>query len=344
MTPGEAFAEDLVLRATSALTGSKGRREVFAIGGVEWELAAPYGADENWLGRAFFGAERRAGAQPSNLHRLSAWDGMDPLLSPPNRPWGPTGHEPLGVVASHSNDFVRCAFDIHSSSLIVYDYRHNASYTWFPSISELAAWAKASPFRIALSWLLNCHGIQIVHGAAVAMGKRAVLIAGAGGTGKSTTALACALSGLGYLGDDYCAIDSAAGSVHMVYRTAKVLPSTLAMLPSLEPLLVNRDRVGSEKGVVFLEDGDVMLVRSAELRAILLPRLSKGHPTTLHPASRPEAIRAILPSTIGGLMGGTSATVKFILELICNVPAFHLDLGDDLTRVVEAVVSRLSVH
>src|SRR5262249_43157012 len=160
----------------------------------------------------------------------------------------------------------------------------------------LPAWAKASPFRIALSWLLNRNGMQMVHGAAVSVGNKAALLAGAGGAGKSTTALACALAGMGYLGDDYCAVEPSSRKVHMVYRTAKVLSPTVAMLPALRHWLANRDRIGLEKGVMFLKTGDVQLVRSATLSAIMLPHLSSEGRTHIFPASPADAIRAILPS------------------------------------------------
>ena len=343
MSPPEAFARELSARAAAALADGKGRRATFAIGEATFELMAPAGDADDWLGRAF---AHRAAAPRLEFphHRLFAWGGTDSSTSPPERPWGPADHEPLGVISTYSNDRVRCAFDVHTSSLIVFDHVHGASYTWFPDVAALPAWARASPFRIPLSWLLNRHGMQMVHGAAVAIGARAVLLAGAGGAGKSTTALACALAGMGYLGDDYCAIEPDAGKVHMVYRTAKVLPSTLAMLPALRAMLVNPERIDEEKGVIFLDAGDVPLVASADLRAVLLPRFAEQAATSLSPASRPEAIRAILPSTVGGLMGGTAVTAHHILKLVQQVPAFHLNLGTDPGGVVAAISSHLSEH
>jgi hypothetical protein len=342
MTAPEAFADDVARRASSALAATGTRSEIFSIGDIAFKLISTAIGPDRWLGRAFLKGSGDCGDKAGSSHRLIAWDGVNARSVPPERPWGPSAHEPLGVVASFSNDNVRCGFDIHTSSLIVYNFRRNSSYAWFPSIAELPAWAMASPFRIPLSWLCNLHGVQIVHGAAVAIGGRAVLLAGSGGSGKSTTALACALSGMGYIGDDYCAVEPTAGKVHMVYRTAKVLDATLAMLPSLTPWIVNRDLLGQEKGVMFLDPNAVKLVRSAELSAILLPRVGDTGATSLVPATRAEAIKAILPSTVGGLMGGTSATPRAIMELARSVPAFHLQLGNDLDSVVEAVASQLA--
>ncbi|WP_157100120.1 hypothetical protein [Rhodoplanes sp. Z2-YC6860] len=184
--------------------------------------------------------------------------------------------------------------------------------------------------------------MQIVHGAAVAINGRAMLLAGNGGAGKSTTALACALAGFEYLGDDYCAVEPKAGKVHLVYRTAKAFPRTLALLPSLEDRVDNLDRIAVEKGVMFLSPNDVKLRPSADLTAILLPRVSEdGGPPRLVPASRDETIKAVLPSTVGGLMGGTSVTPRLILELVRSVPAYHLLLSPDINAVTDAVATRL---
>lgn len=336
---GEAFAVAVGDRASSALSRAPLRTAEFAIGPFAFTLTAPAGTDESWMGRAFL---QRETANAARVHSLFAWDGVTENNLPPPRPWEETAPEPLGVVASHSNHAVRCAYDIHTESLIVSHFAVDRSYTWFPEIAALAPWAKASPFRIPLSWMCNRHSMQIVHGAAVAIDGRAALLLGNGGAGKSTTALACALAGFEYLGDDYCAVEPGAGKVHLVYRTAKLFQRTLALLPSLEDRVDNLERIAVEKGVMFLSPDDVKLKPSAELTAILLPRVSEdGGPPRLVPASRDETIKAVLPSTIGGLMGGTSVTPRLIMELVRSVPAYHLLLGPDINAVTDAVATRL---
>lgn len=330
------FANQVADRAGAALARAASMR--FSIGDAHFDiLTSALGHEE--LSRAFLQADQ--GQHRGKPHSISVWDGTDPRVGPPCRPWGETGHEPLGVVAAYSDSRVRCAFDVHTSSLIVFDRDRHCSYTWYPDIASLPAWAKASPFRIPLSWLLNQCDMQMVHGAAVSIDGSAVLLAGAGGSGKSTTALACALAGMGYLGDDYCAVDPARSTVHMVYRTAKALPGTLKMLPSLNQWVVNADKIAAEKGVIFLDAADLDLVHSARLTAILLPRVATDGETRVTAASRAEAMRALLPSTIGGLMGGTDYTPKALLNLVQGVPAFTIDLGSDLAAVIDAVSSAI---
>ncbi|MCW1838867.1 hypothetical protein [Prosthecomicrobium hirschii] len=266
--------------------------------------------------------------------QLAAWDGNEPGRLPPPRPWGDTAHEPLGIVAAFSDETQRCAYDLHTQSLIVADLAGRRACTWYPQIATLPAWAKASPFRIPLSWALADRGLQMVHGAAVSWGGGAALLCGDGGSGKSTTALAAALAGFGYVGDDYCAVDSAALQVHMVYRTAKVLPSTLRLLPALGRWIVNPDRMAEEKGVIFLKPGQLDLVASAPLRCLILPSVADDGVAGLVGATPAEAIHALLPSTVGGLMGGTAGTPSHILRLARRLPVYRLRLAPDLARVV----------
>ena len=342
LTEANIFANEVVRRASVSLSNRKIHTKTYSIGRLSFRLTAPEPETGSWLGHAFLQGPDHSSGATAGLHHLVAWDGTSEEVIPPAPPWPREAIEPLGVVSTHSNAAIRFAFDIHTNSLIVYNFERNLSHTWFPDIVQLPPWAKASPFRIKLSWLCNLHRMQIVHGAAVGIRGRAVLLAGKGGSGKSTTALACALAGFDYLGDDYCAVEPAAGTIHMIYRTAKFFVPTLEMIPALAASVVNRDRMDVEKGVIFLQPKNASLVGSAELSAILLPRVGTQSTTTLYPAKHNDTINAILPSTVGGLMGGTSATPRLILELVRSVPAFHLVLGTDLKTVIDVITSQLA--
>ena len=337
MTSPEVFADAVAARCEAALSRIRARVERFSIGAMSIKLVAPCDEACPWIGRAFLPNVVPAAEPSDREHCLAIWDGTRPELLPPPRPWGPTAHEPLGVVAEYSTDTVRCAFDIHTSSLVVRHSRLNASYVWVPKLADLPAWALASPLRVPLSWLANAHGMQVVHAAAVSIGGRAVLLAGAGGSGKSTTALACAMAGMAYIGDDYCVVEPGVNMVHLLYRTAKLFQPSLDMLPKARAWLCNPKRATEEKGVIFLDSSQVSVAPSAPLAAIVLPRLAGGERTTISRASRREAIAALLPSTIGGLMGGTAATPGLILKAVCGVPLYHLMLGTDLGGVTDTV-------
>ena len=77
---------------------------------------------------------------------------------------------------------------------------------WARDAEALPRWETAAPLRTLLRWALRS-GLHLVHAAAVVGARGAALLAGASGAGKSTTALAAAQAGLGYVGDDYCAVE-----------------------------------------------------------------------------------------------------------------------------------------
>jgi hypothetical protein len=125
--------------------------------------------------------------------------------------------------------------------------------------------------------------------------------------------------------------------VHLLYRTAKLFQASLDMLPKARAWLCNPRRATEEKGVIFFDSSQVSVVPSAPLAAIVLPRLASGERTRISRASRREAIAALLPSTIGGLMGGTAATPGLILKAISGVPIYHLMLGTDLASITDTI-------
>jgi hypothetical protein len=340
MNPAIAFADAVAARYASVLTRTETRSEAYRIGAIPFRLVAPAEPGKDWIGRALMPAEENS-SDEAGRYAIRIWDGTSPDMSPPARPWGPMAHEPLGLIEGFCDQTVRCAFDIHTSSLIVHHGGRNAGYIWYPDLDELPAWAQASPFRIALSWLANSHGMQIVHAAAVALDGRAALIAGAGGSGKSTTALACALSGMSYLGDDYCLVEPTSRRVHMLYKSAKLLRRSVEMLPGVEPWLVNADRIGQEKGVMFLDSSQLPILPSAEIAAILLPRVTGSAKTEVRRGASRDALHAILPSTVGGLMGGTANTPSLLMKLAGSAPVYHLELGTEIGAVVDAVASVL---
>ena len=57
--------------------------------------------------------------------------------------------------------------------------------------SRLPPWERACPLRALLTWWAAPERLLMAHGAAVGSGEGALLLAGPGGSGKSTTALAC---------------------------------------------------------------------------------------------------------------------------------------------------------
>ena len=171
-----------------------------------------------------------------------------------------------------------------------------------------------------------------VHAGAVGHADGGVLLAGRGGSGKSTTALACLDSDLVYASDDYCIVSNDVGPVvHSVYSTAKLKGHVdFERFPHLRERCSNLELVGDEKALLFLQDHYAdRIVRGFPICAVLLPRVNHSPHARVTSATSAEAFRALAPSTLMQVPGAGPELLEALRRLLEAVPAFHLDLGPD---------------
>ena len=239
---------------------------------------------------------------------------------------GPQGHiaglpEPL-----------RAAFNLDSGVLQVYAPHENCAFVALRDAQTLPPYERAAPLRVLWGWIGETHDFVAAHGAAVAWNDCAILLAGRGGSGKSTTSLACLLAGFDFLGDDYVLVrGGAAPRVWSLYRTAKVGARSLELHPHLKNAIAIEPRPQlDDKWVLFadkLESGG-QLVREKPLGAIVLPRV-EGQSTQLAPCSASRALAALAPSSIFQLAGAGPILMEKMAALTRCVAAHELRLAPD---------------
>ncbi|HXO55172.1 MAG TPA: hypothetical protein VN866_01355, partial [Mycobacterium sp.] len=195
---------------------------------------------------------------------------------------------------------------------------------------------RGAPLRSLVHRWLSELGVRVVHAGAVATAAGAALLVGGGGTGKSTTSLACRESGLDFLGDDYVAIELEPMQVHSLYCSAKISWKHPAPVAS-GLTAVNRDR-SDEKALFFLPDRAIAI---APIRAIIAPRVVVGSASRLNPISAGQALAAFAPSSVLQLPGDPGPTLADLRTLCNQVPAFELLLGSDIEVVGELVEQAL---
>jgi hypothetical protein len=216
---------------------------------------------------------------------------------------------------------------------------------WMPDVATLPHWDHAAPFRHLLSWWLAARGHQHVHGGAVGTEDAGVLLVGRGGSGKSTATLTSLLDGrLRYLGDDYVALGGEAerATVYSLYSSGKVHRPNLARVSHLATALANPDRL-DEKAVVFVHEAfPGRAIGSLPLRAIVVPRIAAGERTRLKETTHAAALAALAPSTIFQLHPPAKTALARMAELVRGVPAFELELGEDVAVIPERLVELLA--
>lgn len=202
-------------------------------------------------------------------------------------------------------------------------------------IAAVAWWDRAAPFRSLLAWWLAAHDVQLAHGAAVGGPDGAVVLVGPGGSGKSTTALTALLGGMGYLGDDYCAVSSRPDPrVHSLYSSAKlVLDSDL--VDRFADRLLHRPGPGAKAVVGLHGDLSSQLVEQAPVRAVLATRVAGSPTSTFEPVPRARVLASLAPSSMLQLKGIPANVLTGMASLVRRAPVVgRLHLGRDRDQLV----------
>jgi len=229
-------------------------------------------------------------------------------------------------------------------SLSFYDEETKTGYFWTNDASVLPDWVTGAPFRTILHWFLNESNIHLMHGAVVGTNDSSVLLTAKSGSGKSTTALSCLLSGMNYLADDYIAIEGLDKSVtaHSLYHSAKVTKHGLTLFPELHEHVWNKNFDEREKAIMFINDVfPHQTKRTANLNAVLIPKISSG-PTRLVPATKIQALVAIAPTTLLQLPLAETDKIQAFKNIIEKIPCYFLELGPEIREIPDVIKSFLN--
>lgn len=226
---------------------------------------------------------------------------------------------------------VRIAWEQEYRTLSAYSCDDQLALFRVPDARTLASWERGAPLRRILHWWASEQDLQLVHSAAVGNRAGGVLLVGRGGSGKSTTALACVGSLIEYAGDDYCllSIDDIP-RVHSLYGSGKADAASAARLPRLQNAFAASTLHGEGKSVIFVaEHFPDAIVRSFPLRAIVVPRLAADEDCRTEPLSKSAALRAVAPSTLFQMPGDRRDSLSRLTLLIRQLPCWSLTIGCD---------------
>ena len=195
----------------------------------------------------------------------------------------------------------------------------------------LPLWERAAPLLHLFHWWLAERDLFVVHASAVGVPHAGALLVGPGGSGKSTAAMSCVGSSLGYVGDDSTVIGLAPSPhARALYLAAKLdrehLPRVAASLPH-PPRIANGDRPGDDKAMIVVDQR--MISPQVALRAVLLPCLVPGGDYRAVAVSGARALSALAPSTVLQLPGAGAKHLAAMRELCARVPSYVLEMGVD---------------
>lgn len=278
---------------------------------------------------------------------IMIWDEGSAAAPMPTPPWSWQDYMSRGEIGGLDPVRYRAWYHVASGILSIIDLERGRAVFWARDASRLPIYVVAAPFRMILQAWLSRQGLHFAHAAAVGTRRGGVLLAGAGGSGKSTTSLACLEAGMHFVSDDYCVVASEPSPrVHAVYCSAKASEESLRQIPGLGPS--RRDRMGppDDKALFFLHDRYAgALAAELRLRALLAPVVSDQQESSLEPVKALAAIRALAPSTMEQISGPDVSAWRTFTSLARQLPCYRLYLGRDVTsapRLLERLIRELA--
>lgn len=263
---------------------------------------------------------------------LLAWDDSLHDSQFPAPPWGSNYvYTRRGDVRGYADPRFCLAYNYQARLLTMWDRQQRLGIYWTPHLRSLPDYEWAAPMRTLLHWLGLEHGLQLTHAAAVGADGQGLLLAGKGGSGKSTTAVACWYAGMSLVSDDYCWVTSQPEPrAWALYHSARLLPKQPTDLPDLagEP-----SWSGDKVALNLAQINPSGLSPWLHLKALLMPQLARISQAGLRPASAEEGLRALALTSIGQLAGAGPHSLKLLEPVARALPAYSLDLCHPVSSV-----------
>lgn len=250
-----------------------------------------------------------------------------------------------GELAAFNSGGIRVAFNLWPSAVYLLDQTRNLALAWIEAERLIRAHDIAAPFRRILSWGLGTRDRVFVHAAGVGSEAGGVLLAGAGGSGKSTSALACLGSPLRFAGDDYCLLAAQPTPwVYSLYSAAKLdHRADLARLPGLADVRVEPTTPHDPLLVMLLHaQWPDRIIIGFPLRAVLLPHISPAPGARLTPVSPAEALRAMASSAVEQFPATARLALPALADVVRRVPCFRFEVGPDVSAIPTVIERQLS--
>lgn len=221
----------------------------------------------------------------------------------------------------------------------LHDMSRQVGLYWVSSTAELPYWEYGSALRHHIFWgSLACNQCML-HCAVVSRGQRGALIAGPGGSGKSTLTAAAIQSGWHTTGDDFVAISNLDKPVsYRLFDVLKLTGMAETVFREISSQALNPERVAGEKALIRLSDAcPQSFVESIPLDVILSAKLVHEPESRIVPTSRLNLVRALVPNTASLVRTGFEQIFSFSSELMRSLPCFEFQIGKNPIEALQVL-------
>jgi hypothetical protein len=224
-----------------------------------------------------------------------------------------------------------------------FDIERGVGLQWMQSTGAYPPWEPAAPLRIFMHWALATPHGRLVHGGTLGLDRKAVLFAGRGGAGKSSTVVCGIKNGLSSAGDDYVymKVDGDRILANPVFSTLKQDKSGLERL-GLGQIATNGRANWQNKFEFSAQDtGGSPLTGPLHIKAILVSVIADQAQSEICGISKNQAMLALAPSALFQMPGERESGVGFFANLVRNLPCYKVILGRNPDEIIGCIIDFL---
>lgn len=243
-------------------------------------------------------------------------------------PEGESLHSSVWTSSDHTGNF-RIGTD--DNSLTGCDYTRQRYYFSRPEKTASVYLNCRHAMVNAFSRWAQANDMLLFHAAAVGTAGKGVLVAGRGGSGKSTFAVSCLAEGLDYVSDDYTLL-SASGPLRAMplYSIAALREDMISKIPGLpKPLL--EESGGYLGGKPQFHVPSDRLKDALDIQAIVIPKIGGEQAPSIVPTQAGRVITQMVYSTITQVESRRdSGLILQMTRRLSGLPVYEFSMSTDL--------------
>ena len=236
----------------------------------------------------------------------------------------------------YNGDRIRSVFHLGPDIMSVLDLETNTAVYWIEDADDVPYYEMGYPLTTLLNWWLSAQKCFFLHAASIGTPAGGILLAGKGGSGKSTTTLACVESDLQICGDDYCVVGNDSPPIaYSLYNSSKLKgEEDLQRFAQHKDKIINLDKLETEKATMFLhEHFPGKMMASMPIKALFVPEVTGKPKTRIVPAPASAGFKALAPATIFQLAGNGREAFQAMVRLSRQIPCYKIELGTEIDKI-----------
>jgi hypothetical protein len=253
----------------------------------------------------------------------------------PQLAWKDSSVTALGLDSLLKNTRFRLHIDSEHSLYLAYDLHTQRALQLAPGAHDFPRWEYGGPLRVFINWHLSQLQRALLHAGTLGVNGVGILLAGAGGTGKSSTVVSGICHGLESVGDDYVSVELGQRVIaRPVFSIVKLNPERLALLGIDSPQPVNwQGKIELE----FRQLPQPLAQPQLEIRALCLPVITYSKTTRVRTITAKEAFIGLAPSAIFQLPGSRQQLFGASANVAKRLPCYRIELGSEAEEIAATI-------